>query len=175
LRNHERELNKEYISGESHYFKGHRYLLNVIDSKKSNVVVRNKKFIDFYADKNSSIEKKRKIMEEWYRAEFKKIIPALIEIWSKKTKTKVGDWKVRKMKTKWGSCNKEKGRVWLNLELIKKPVHHIEYVLVHELTHLRVRNHNENFVRHMNTFMPSWRTIKGELNNFILTHETWER
>lgn len=172
----ERESKKEYISGESHFFKGDRYLLNLIDfSGKPKISIRNNKFIDFYVGKNSSIDKKRKLMEEWYRAEFKKIAPPILEKLSKKMKIKVDDLRIRKMKTKWGTCNVEKKRIWLNLELVKKPVHHLEYIMVHELTHFLERNHNKRFVSYMNKFLPSWRTNKAELNSFILTHERWER
>jgi len=174
--NQERESKKEYISGESHYFKGDRYLLNLIDYLgKPKIAIRNNKFIDFYINKNSSVAQKRKTMDEWYRSEFKKIAPPILEKLSKKMKIKVNELRIRKMKTKWGTCNVEKKRIWLNLELIKKPTHHIEYILVHELTHFLERNHNKRFVSYMNKFLPSWRTNKAELNSFILTHEKWER
>ena len=172
--NQERESKKEYISGESHYFKGDRYLLNVIPSlDKPRVLIRNNRFIDLFVNKNFSKEKRKKIMEEWYRDELKKILPQKINEWSKVTKIQIEDLRVRRMKTKWGTCNKDKKRIWINLELIKKPTPYLDYVIVHELVHFLERKHNDQFVKYMNKFLPSWRTIKTELNSFILTHESW--
>ena len=76
----------------------------------------------------------------------------------------VSDLAIRKMKTKWGTCNQKAKRIWLNLELIKKPIHCIEYIIVHELVHLLERNHNKKFVTYMDHFLPEWRQLKNELN-----------
>ncbi len=78
------------------------------------------------------------------------------------------------MKTRWGTCNIEAGRVWLNLELAKKPAHCLEYVLVHEMVHLLERRHNERFTAHMDRVMPQWRSYREELNRAPLVHEEWE-
>jgi len=77
------------------------------------------------------------------------------------------------MKTKWGTCNREAGRIWLNLELIKKPILCIEYIIVHEMVHLLERKHNENFILHMDKLMPKWRFYREELNRSPLRHENW--
>jgi len=85
----------------------------------------------------------------------------------------VDDWGVKKMKTKWGSCNIEARRIWLNLELAKKPVRCIEYVVVHEMVHLLERNHTDRFRELMDRFMPQWRHYRDMLNQAPLSHETW--
>jgi hypothetical protein len=77
------------------------------------------------------------------------------------------------MKTKWGSCNIEARRIWLNLELAKKPVQCLEYIVVHEMVHLLERHHNERFAELMDGFMPSWRLYRDELNRTPLGHEKW--
>ncbi|MCW3985170.1 MAG: M48 family metallopeptidase [Candidatus Bathyarchaeota archaeon] len=77
------------------------------------------------------------------------------------------------MKTKWGSCNPEHQRVWLNLELAKKTLHSLEYVLVHEMTHFIEKNHPEKFKMLMTSFMPQWNQIKDELNNSKLGYSKW--
>ncbi|MBC8137773.1 MAG: M48 family metallopeptidase [Fibrella sp.] len=84
------------------------------------------------------------------------------------------EWGVKRMKTKWGTCNIEARRVWLNLELVKKPPQCLEYVIVHELTHLLERHHNERFTAHLDKFLPQWRTLRAELNESPLREETWE-
>ncbi len=78
------------------------------------------------------------------------------------------------MKTKWGTCNIKARRIWLNLELIKKPVHCLEYIIVHEMIHLLERHHNDRFIAYMNRFMPLWQHYREELNRAPLEHESWE-
>ncbi len=166
---------REYKSRESHYFLGRRYLLNVIKTDSSpKVVLKNKTFIELHIRPNTSTIKSHKIMTEWYRKELKEIIPDLIKRWEKKTNINVDDWKIKHMKTKWGSCNIEKRRIWLNLELAKKPLHCIEYIIVHEMVHLLVRRHNDKFKEYMNKFMPNWKKYRKELNYFPLSHEDWK-
>ena len=86
----------------------------------------------------------------------------------------VADWGVKRMKTKWGTCTIKARRIWLNLELIKKPPSCLEYIIVHEMVHLLERLHNERFVAYMDKFMPQWRLFREELNQAPLAHETWE-
>jgi predicted metal-dependent hydrolase len=78
------------------------------------------------------------------------------------------------MKTRWGTCNEQARRIWLNLELVKKPPQCLEYIVVHEMVHLLERHHNERFVAYMDEFMPQWRLFRDELNQAPLAHETWE-
>ncbi|MEK7482798.1 MAG: SprT family zinc-dependent metalloprotease [Planctomycetota bacterium] len=171
----ERQTEREFISGESHYFKGIRYLLNVIHQKSSSQVkIRNKKYIDLYVRKDTNLDRRQRVITEWYRKQLKKQILPLIEKWQKRTGIKVRDWRVKQMKTKWGTCNKEAGRIWLNLELVKKPEHCLEYIIVHEMVHLLERHHNDKFTAYMNKFMPQWPSYKEELNRFILNHEKWD-
>ena len=77
------------------------------------------------------------------------------------------------MKTKWGSCNIEACRIWLNLELSKKPIECLEYIIVHEMVHLLERKHNDHFRELMDQFMPQWRLFRDELNHAPLSHENW--
>ena len=77
------------------------------------------------------------------------------------------------MKTKWGSCSSGTGRIWINLELAKKPAHCLEYIVVHEMMHLLVRHHDDQFVAQMNRVMPQWQLYRAELNDAPLGHEVW--
>jgi predicted metal-dependent hydrolase len=97
----------------------------------------------------------------------------MIEKWEALTGAKVAAWGVRKMKTKWGSCNSSKRRIWLNLELAKKPIQCIEYIVVHEVVHLLERRHSDRFTQLLDKFMPSWRLHRDELNRAPLGHENW--
>ena len=165
----ERQTQRECISGESHYFNGVRYLLNVIyQQEKPRVDIRQKKYIDLYVREGSTKEQRQKVINEWYRKHLKELIPGLVEKWEKTIGVKTNDWGIKLMRTKWGTCNIEAKRIWLNLELAKKPVHCLEYIIVHELVHLLERNHNENFVAYMDKFIPNWRFCKDELNRYPL-------
>jgi predicted metal-dependent hydrolase len=86
----------------------------------------------------------------------------------------VAEWGIKRMKTRWGTCNVDARRIWLNLELIKKSPQCIEYIVVHELTHLLERHHNDRFIKLMDEFLPQWRSYREELNAAPLAHEDWQ-
>ena len=113
-------------------------------------------------------------MTEWYRQQLKILALPLIEKWQKVIGIPVQDWQIKQMKTKWGVCNIEQSKIWLNLELAKKPVECLEYIIAHELVHLLERHHNEVFVNHMNEFMPKWRFYRDELNKLPYGHLEWK-
>jgi predicted metal-dependent hydrolase len=174
FRAQERESEREYVSGESHYFQGARYRLNVVyRDGVGRVVIRNKKTIDLYTRSKSTTAQRQKIISAWYRAYLRKVIPPLVLKWEEKFGVKISDWGIKQMKTKWGACNIGARRIWLNLELAKKPEHCLEYIIAHELVHLLERNHNDRFVAYMNKFMPQWRAYRSELNAFPARHEEW--
>lgn len=77
------------------------------------------------------------------------------------------------MKTKWGSCNTSERRIWINLELIKKPIQCLEYIVVHELVHLLEKHHNARFKAHMDNFMPHWRLHREEIGREPLGYDRW--
>jgi predicted metal-dependent hydrolase len=169
----ERESQREYVYRETHYFFGKRYLLNVIEHEGWSKIVKNNKTIDLYIRKGENPGKKQSIMNEWYRKEIKKVIPELLHEWEKIIEVEAADWGIKLMKTKWGSCNRKAKRIWLNLELAKKPLQCLEYVIVHELVHILEKNHNESFESYMDKFMPQWRSYKEELNRFPVSHAKW--
>jgi hypothetical protein len=156
---------RKFVSGESHYFQGHRYLLNVIYRDRAPTVeIRNKTYIDLYVREGSNEEKRRDVLRHWYRQHLKTEIPRLIKKWEAIMEVEVKDWGVKRMKTKWGTCNPQAQRIWLNLELAKKPPSCLEYVVVHEMTHLFERHHNERFRSLLDQFLPNWRRYRDELN-----------
>jgi predicted metal-dependent hydrolase len=163
--NQEKIMEKEYITGESHYYFGESYLLNVIyqSSNKTKVEIRNKKYIDLYVKEGSSKEKREYIMKEWYRKELKSIIPSMINKWEKIMELKVKEWGVKQMKTRWGTCNPNARRIWLNLELAKTPPHCLEYIIVHEMAHLIEKGHGDKFKAIMDKYYPNWRNVRKEL------------
>ena len=172
FRRQERESEREYVSGESHYYQGRRYLLNVIYQKgKSRVQIRNKTYIDMYVNLGTDQAGRQKVLNKWYRTCLKEQVSALLTKWEGIIGVEATDWRIRKMRTKWGSCSRDTGRIWLNLELAKKPSHCLEFIIVHELTHLLERNHNGHFEALMDCFMPQWRAYKQELNQVIQPYD----
>lgn len=159
-------LEGKYISGEKHYFFGKRFILDVVYILKgpSRVELNENKYIKLYVKEGSSKEQMEKVMNEWYRKELKARVPYLIQKWEEVMKVKVNAWGVKKMKTRWGSCNINAKRIWISLELAKKPLHCLEYIVVHEMTHLLEKGHGKRFVELMDKFLPDWRVIKAELN-----------
>jgi len=145
----------EYISGETHYFFGNKYLLNVIEcSGKPKAELRESGSIDLYVRKGTETAVKQTIMTEWYREQLKQILPEIFDKWQKIIGVKINDWQIKRMKTRWGTCSIKAKRIWLNLELAKKSLNCIEYLIVHELTHLLERGHNAKFKAYMDRFLP---------------------
>ncbi len=171
----ERQSAREYITGESHYYWGQRYLMNVIyHDAPPRVVVRNKTKLDLYVRTGSDAAKRERALLAWYRQQLKAAIPPLVAKWEAPMGVQVAEWRVKRMKTRWGTCNAQARRIWLNLELVKKPPNCLEYIVVHEMVHLLERLHNERFVAYMDKFMPQWRLLRAELNQAPLRHTPWE-
>lgn len=169
-----RQSQRKMIFGESHYYFGRRYLLDVIERQgKHEVILRNNTIMDLFVRPGTTHKNRSLVLSEWYRDQLKKIIPNLIEKWQPIIGVHVNEWGVKKMKTKWGACNTSDGRVWLNLELAKKPAECLEYILVHEMVHLLERSHNDTFRAYMDKFMPQWSLHRKILNSVPLAHEEW--
>ena len=164
LRSQVRELPREFIDEESHYFSGNRYMLQVIEADTPPGIELKQHTMILGVRPDTPGNKRQMILDEWYRAQLKKVIPGLIEKWENRMQVKVNDFGIKKMKTRWGTCNRKDKRIWLNLELAKRPPECLEYVVVHEMVHLLERNHNEHFYSLLNEFFPKWRCYKTELN-----------
>jgi predicted metal-dependent hydrolase len=168
-----REAKREYLSKESHYYLGKRYLLVVNSQATANTVRLKHNTIELNVRPNIETTKKKELLELWYRNQLKEIVKKLIAKWEPIISVKVAEFGIKKMKTKWGTCNSEASRIWINLELAKKPIQCIEYIVVHELVHFLERNHTNRFVSIMNQHLPNWRELKDELNRLQVAHTDW--
>jgi predicted metal-dependent hydrolase len=169
-----RQTPRKYASGESHFFLGKQYRLEVIHGDQPpHVSVKGKNKIVLQTRPNSTVERREAILMDWYRKELRVVSASLLENWQDKIGVRVGSWGIKRMKTRWGTCNRNAGRIWLNSELVKKPFECIEYVIVHELLHLIEKKHNERFVALMTNHLPKWRSLKEDLNRLMLAHEKW--
>lgn len=170
----DRQTKRKYVSGESHYFFGKRYRLEVAYKEvKPQVSIKGKNKILLHIRPRITAQKRQQVLSGWYRSELQLVIKDLITKWEKKLKVKTNYWAIKKMKTRWGTCNHKRGRILINLELAKKPLPCVEYVVVHELIHLIEKKHSEKFVSIMTKSLPKWKSLKDELNRFILSHEEW--
>lgn len=168
-----RQSAREMVSGESHYFLGQRYRLRVLkQAEVPKVIIRNST-IELHVRREITAEQRQRVLHSWYRQQLKELIPPLLEKWEPRLGVHADKWAIKRMKTKWGACNVHARRIWLNLELAKKPVQCLEYIIVHELVHLLERHHNDNFIALMNNFLPHWRSRRDELNAAPLAHANW--
>ena len=169
-----RESAREMVTGESHFVGGRRYRLNVVERPGNpRVRVVNNSTLELQVRPGTDRAARQKTLDRWYRREIKACIPELLAAWEPVVGVEISDCRIKRMKTRWGSCNIEAGRVWLNLELAKKSPRCLEYILVHEMVHLLERHHTERFRALMDQCMPDWRLRKDELNETPLAHEDW--
>ena len=169
-----RQGKREMVSGESHYFLGQRYRLRIVFCAGVSKVVLNKSRLELHVRPELPAEERERVLQKWYRARLKELVPPLLEKWLPVLGVEPAGWGIRKMKTKWGSCNTDARRIWLNLELAKKPVQCLEYILVHELSHLLERRHNDRFRALMDLVMPQWEQRREELSRSPLDYDDWD-
>jgi len=169
-----RQSKREMVNGESHYFLGRRFRLRVIEhTGTSEVVLKSPTKLELHTRPNATAAHRQRVLNDWYRQQLQALLIPLLQKWEKIVGVQLSQWHIKKMKTKWGACNVSASRICLNLELAKKPVQCLEYIVVHELVHLIERNHNDRFVALMNKHLPQWRHVRQELNSSPLAHDTW--
>jgi predicted metal-dependent hydrolase len=169
-----REDAREMVSGESRYYQGRRYRLEVVPAPGAiRIRVKSRRILEMRATRLSNAEQRTVALQRWCRERLRDLVPPLLERWQARLGVAVSAWGIKKMKTKWGSCNAHARRVWLNLELAKKSPECLEYVLVHELAHLLAPHHDERFRALMDRHVPRWRLCRKELNAAPLARETW--
>lgn len=170
----QRETPREYVSGESHYFLGQRYILNVIQGPyRPKILIVGKKRMNMFVCPDASQAERSRIMEKFYRRELRKMLESEIKKWEEKLGVYAKEVNIKRMKTKWGSANTNERRIWFNLELAKKSQNCLSYVVLHELTHLIERHHNEHFKEIITSMMPNWKLYRAELNDLVSGDEEW--
>lgn len=169
-----RQSRREMAAGESHYVWGRRYRLRVVpDAGLSGVRVASAAVLEMRLRGAADLDKSADLLSRWYRTELKKRAHLVVAAWERRLGVHTRFIGVKAMKTKWASCNPDEGRVWLNLELAKKPPECLEYVVAHELIHLIERRHGDRFVALMDLHLPRWRHLRKLLNAAPLGHADW--
>ena len=170
----DRQSQREFVSGESHYFEGRRYRLNMIeDEGRPSVRLINNTRMALRVRRGADRDTREAVLHQWYRSQLRDRLPALLEKWEPRVGIQVSEVRIKRMKTRWGTCNSEACRIWLNLELIKKSTSCLEFILVREMVHLIERSHNEQFRDLMGRLMPQWRAHRDHLNRAPLAHADW--
>lgn len=170
-----RETPRQHVTRESHYIWGRRYLMDVEFRHAKPCVARDHKHIKLTVRPGSTDAKRAEVMHDYHKALLHEAIPPLIQKWEGKLGVLVRAYFLQRMKTKWGACNHRAGNIRLNTELVKKPKHLLEYVIVHEMAHLLEPTHNDRFIAILNEHYPTWREARTELNELPLTAEAWLR
>lgn len=173
LREAARQTPREMVTGESHYVWGNRLRLTVTEQPGRAAIVPDGPRLRLSCPPGSTREQRVLQLERWHRADLRQRLEIMITKWEPVIGCQVTYWNIRKMKTRWGSCDPDRGRIWFNLDLAQKDPRCVEYVVVHELTHLLERLHNDKFTTLMDGFMSDWRQRRDELNRAPLGHEEW--
>jgi len=173
FRGAERQSEREAVTGESHYIWGRRYRLRVVEcSGRSHLEVDGNQLV-LYSPTGATVSERQAVLERWKRAEVRRVAPELFAKWSGELGLPLPHWGIRKMKTKWGTCSRTNGTIWLNPELAKKHPECLDYIILHELLHLLVPNHGPQFTTLLGQHLPDWTTRKDLLNQSPLIDESW--
>lgn len=154
----------EYVTGESCYLWGKKYILDVQDTDYGSRVFLWGENVVLRIGHDSTREEREQVLNDWYRREMRRALPGVLKKCEKIVGVRAKEWRIKNMRTRWGTCNIPEQRIWLNLKLAKKPPECLEYVVVHELVHLLEREHNGVFYGYMDKFYPGWREVKVRLN-----------
>lgn len=162
------ELPLEFVSGETHYLLGRAFELDICPSPgRPKIELTEDNKLRLFTRPDWGRKEREALLYRWYRQRFLDLVPELLQKWEPRLEVSVQEWGIKRMKTRWGTCNTSKARIWLNLELIKFPLEILEYVLLHELVHLLERKHSKRFYRLMELYLPQWKTLDAQLNSMF--------
>jgi len=173
LRGQAREAPRRFVERESHFLWGRRYLLTIKYRDAKPEVILDHRRITLFIRPGSDAAKRASVLHEWHKSLLHACVPALVRKWEARLGVKSSGYFLQRMKTKWGSCNHRARHIRLNTELVKKPRDLLEYVIVHELLHLREPTHSARFIELLQHHFPSWREARADLNELPLTAEVW--
>lgn len=160
---------RKYVSGETHYYLGRQYRLKVHKNSEQSVKLIGK-YINVYSTNVNDSNEIKNLLQGWYRKHAEAIFSQRLNLYDKVVKCMdviYPEIKIRHMKKRWGSCRKA-GAVVLNTELVKAPLHCIDYVIMHEICHLKISSHNNGFYKLLEKYMPDWKLRKERLEKVII-------
>jgi predicted metal-dependent hydrolase len=174
LQSQEREPAREFLNKESHYLWGKRYLLEITHVDAAPSVELSPRKLHLQVRPGTDQARCEEVLESWYRQQIRDALPALLAKWEPLLAVKARRVFVQRMKTRWGSCTPNAGHIRLNTDLARKPPECLEYILVHELVHLKEPTHNTRFVGLMGLYLPQWQHLRRKLNQLPVRHEEWD-
>jgi len=174
LREQERETPRELVDRETHYVWGRRVLLGVVDADAPPRMELSPRRLTLHVRPGTPARKRAALLEGWYRAQLREALTPLVAKWERRARVNVRRIFIQRMKTKWGSSNPRAGTIRLNTELARKPLDCLDYLVAHEVAHLREPRHDARFVELMDSLLPSWRSIRQSLNRLPVRHEDWK-
>jgi predicted metal-dependent hydrolase len=162
-----RQTVRQYVSGETYYIWGKQYFLVFIGYAKRFFKIDGNTII-LKMKESCTVEQRERYFREQYRKLLQQQLDQIVPEWEEKTNLYCDSYHIKYMTTKWGTCNSKAKRIWINLQMVEKPLECLDYVVLHELIHLKVRNHGKDFTALMDAYMPSWKDIQKELNGRML-------
>ncbi|MDX2414697.1 MAG: SprT family zinc-dependent metalloprotease [Bacteroidales bacterium] len=153
----------EYTIGEEHYLFGKPYNFDLRETSGKEGVALEEQTIVMYCKAGRDREQKEKLMERWSRENLLTNLPGLVSKWEERMGLDVKEFRVRKMTTRWGTCNPRARRIWFSLMLAKRRPELIEYIVVHEMVHFLVQGHNKLFYNYMDKYLSDWKNLRKEL------------
>lgn len=170
MRSQPRQAKREFVSGEAHYLWGKPYKLQVVyGATRASVVKQSGKLI-MNVPEGYNEKQREHVLTEWYRQELKRVLGSALSRCEKRVGVSANDCRIKNMRTRWGTCNITERRIWVNLQLVKKPAECLDYVLTHELVHLLEKNHTARFYELVERYFPTWREADAQLKEMPLDH-----
>lgn len=173
FRAQERETPRQFVDRETHYVWGRRVLLKVVEIDAPPRVELSPRRLTLYVRPKAPPRKRAALLERWYREQLRAALPTLVANWERRVGARARAVFIQRMKTKWGSANHRAATIRLNTELARKPAECLDYLIAHELAHLREPKHDDRFVALMDSLLPSWRSVRQSLNRLPVRHEGW--
>lgn len=168
-----RETPRTFVTRESHFVWGRRYLLRVREEARKPGVTLDHRQLTLTVRPGATPEQRAQVMHTWHKTLLREAAEPLIAKWEERLGVRVRKLFLQRMKTRWGSCNAQSGHIRLNTELVKKPKELLDYVVAHELMHLIDPTHGERFLTLLDEHVPDWREARAELNALPLAGEVW--
>ncbi|WP_319546840.1 SprT family zinc-dependent metalloprotease [Ruegeria conchae] len=168
-----RETERQYVSGETHWFFGRPLRLHVdeINHGRHRVYPDGATTLRMRVAETTDWTARNRLVHNWYRRELRDRSQDSVAKWARTLEVPEPRCGIKRMRTKWGSCNPSTGRIWLNLSLAKKPLNALDYVVLHEVAHFVSPRHDEAFINVLDRFMPNWRQVRRDLNSSLL--DSW--
>lgn len=163
----------EFVSGESHWVFGRRYRLQVVEHDAPAEVSICGGRLQLRCKPGMTAAGRARVLDAWYRERLAEVVAPMFGRWCRRIGVDASEFRIKRMRTKWGTCSVRARRIWLNVEIARRPQRCVEYLLVHELVHLLEAKHGPKFVAIMDQHLPSWRRLRSLLNDGPLAHQNW--